>query len=109
MTFASVLIALLAALLPMLVEASTFLRRSEPPTAEEASAQRRAILAELEDALGGEHRQATEARLGPLEDALRPTFAALPKGAGGTVGAPAARYALHRLFVQHQRHDTRCT
>jgi len=85
------------------VNASAFLERSEP-SAEAAGAealqQQRAILAELEEALGSEHRQATEARLGNIEDALRPTFAALPKGIQGTVRAPAARYALHRLFVQ---------
>merc|ERR1740129_1219449 len=93
------LVALHSVLLPTMVTAGTFLP-DMAPNAGEASAQQRAILAELEDALGSEHRQATEARLGPLEDALRPTFAALPKGAGGTVGASAARYALHRLFVQ---------
>merc|ERR1719461_1631678 len=95
--------ALCTFLLPPLVESNAFLRRAEPETvqtADEVSAQQRAILVELEEALGSEHRQATEARLGRLEDALRPTFAALPKGELGTVGAPAARYALHRLFVQ---------
>jgi len=88
---------------PLPADASAFLGRSETsaqPASEEALRRQRAILAELEDALGSEHRQATEARLGRIEDALRPTFAALPKGAEGTVGAPAARYALHRLFVQ---------
>merc|ERR1719330_631858 len=101
MTCAFSLILSLAVGLPPPVEAN--LRGSQlgvTPTAEEASAQQRAILEELEEALGSEHRQATEARLDRLEDALRPTFTALPKGAGGTVGAPAARYALHRLFVQ---------
>jgi len=99
-----VLLALFMGLsLPMPSAASVFLRRSEPGTeaaGAEALRQQRTILAELEDALGSEHREATEARLGRLEDALRPTFTALPKGAEGTVGAPAARYALHRLFVQ---------
>merc|ERR1719330_1535202 len=101
MTCAFSLILSLAVGLPPPVEAN--LRGSQlgvTPTAEEASAQQRAILEELEEALGSEHRQATEARVSRLEDALRPTFTALPKGAGGTVGAPAARYALHRLFVQ---------
>merc|ERR1740129_1190832 len=93
------LVALHSVLLPTMVTAGTFLP-GPAPAGEELLQQQRAILAELEDALGSEHRQATEARLGPLEDALRPTFAALPKGAGGTAGAPAARYALHRLFVQ---------
>merc|ERR1719322_2046750 len=86
----------------MTVHAGTFLERVDPsegPTGADMLQQQRAILAELEDALGSEHRQATEARLGQIEDALRPTFAALPKGVQGTVGAPGARYALHRLFV----------
>merc|ERR1719322_1208044 len=87
----------------MTVHAGTFLERVDPsegPTGADMLQQQRAILAELEDALGSEHRQATEARLGQIEDALRPTFAALPKSIHGTVGAPGARYALHRLFVQ---------
>merc|ERR1719210_2303786 len=87
----------------VLVDASAFLERQEPsagPTGADTFQQQRAILAALEDALGSEHRQATEARLGQIEDALRPTFAALPKSIQGTVGAPGARYALHRLFVQ---------
>merc|ERR1719322_539635 len=87
----------------MTVHAGTFLERAEPGavvTGADTLQQQRAILAELEDALGSEHRQATEARLGQIEDALRPTFAALPKSIQGTVGAPGARYALHRLFVQ---------
>ncbi|CAK0831777.1 unnamed protein product [Prorocentrum cordatum] len=40
------------------------------------------------------------ARLAELEDALRPTFAALPKDAAGGLSRRAVRYALHRLFVQ---------
>ena len=65
------------------VDASTSLRRAEPgaeTTGAEALQQQRAILAELEEALGSEHRRATEARLGQIEDALRPTCAASPQG-----------------------------
>jgi len=60
----------------------------------------RSILSELEDELGVDGRKATEARLSILEGALSATFAALPKNAQGNLGAPSARYALHRLFVQ---------
>uniref|UniRef100_A0A7S1RRV1 Uncharacterized protein n=1 Tax=Alexandrium catenella TaxID=2925 RepID=A0A7S1RRV1_ALECA len=55
---------------------------------------------ELERVLGGEALRAATARSERLEAALRTTFASLPKGEHGTVGASAARYALHRLFVQ---------
>jgi len=41
-------------------------------------------------------------RLDALEDALRSTFAALPKDAAGELGHQAVRYALHRLFVQQR-------
>lgn len=60
----------------------------------------RAILLELEELLGEERRNVTELRMGRLVELLRPSFAALPKNAQGRVGAPAARYALHRLFEQ---------
>jgi hypothetical protein len=42
------------------------------------------------------------ARLSALEDALRSTFAALPKDSAGELGHQAVRYALHRLFVQQR-------
>eukprot|EP00421_Protoceratium_reticulatum_P051233 CAMPEP_0168437940 /NCGR_PEP_ID=MMETSP0228-20121227/41703_1 /TAXON_ID=133427 /ORGANISM="Protoceratium reticulatum, Strain CCCM 535 (=CCMP 1889)" /LENGTH=579 /DNA_ID=CAMNT_0008452189 /DNA_START=15 /DNA_END=1754 /DNA_ORIENTATION=- len=90
--------ALSAVLLADYVDASAFLDRTVSGGPQ--SSWRRGILAELEGALGAEHRRATEARLGQLESMLRPTFAALPKHADGALGAPAARYALHRLFVQ---------
>merc|ERR1719195_2017827 len=35
-----------------------------------------------------------------LEDALRPTIAAMPKSADGKLGHMAVRYVLHRLFVE---------
>merc|ERR1719325_56957 len=59
------------------------------------------ILEQLEEALGANSRAATEVRLQDIEEALRPIFDALPKRfSGGKVGPPAARYALHRLFIQ---------
>jgi len=59
------------------------------------------ILEQLEEALGSNSRAATEVRLQDMEEAMRPIFDALPKRySGGKVGPPAARYALHRLFIQ---------
>jgi len=97
------LLALAALLWP--ADASAFLQPSLPglagdPGLEQEPEQQRAILEELEAALGEGHRRATEARVGRLEGALNGTFAVLPKLAGERVGAAAARYALHRLFVQ---------
>mmetsp|Transcript_21825 Transcript_21825/g.68905 ORF Transcript_21825/g.68905 Transcript_21825/m.68905 type:complete len:618 (+) Transcript_21825:97-1950(+) len=43
-----------------------------------------------------------QARLAQLEDALRATFASLPKNADGRLEHQAVRYALHRLFVQRR-------
>merc|ERR1719361_2833675 len=58
------------------------------------------LLEELEGALGEAHRQVTERRMVRLEDALRPTLAAMPRSADGKLGHMAVRYALHRLFVE---------
>jgi hypothetical protein len=58
------------------------------------------LLAEIEEVLGSEHRRATEARLSRIEEALRPTFRALPKNGQGRLGHAGVRYAMHRLFVQ---------
>eukprot|EP00931_Biecheleriopsis_adriatica_P057109 TRINITY_DN33872_c0_g1_i1.p1 TRINITY_DN33872_c0_g1~~TRINITY_DN33872_c0_g1_i1.p1 ORF type:complete len:555 (+),score=97.69 TRINITY_DN33872_c0_g1_i1:79-1743(+) len=60
----------------------------------------RSILLEVEDQLGREAREFVELKATRLEETLRHTFFALPRNARGAVGAPAARYALHRLFVQ---------
>jgi hypothetical protein len=76
---------------------STFLHRSPQKLTSE---QNSAVLAAIEDALGEKHRQATEVRLAPLEKLLAPTLNALPKNEYGRFGHKAARYALHRLFVQ---------
>merc|ERR1719382_1011950 len=58
------------------------------------------LLEELEGALGEAHRQATERRMVRLEDALRPTIAAMPKNSDGKLEHMAVRYVLHRLFVE---------
>jgi hypothetical protein len=49
--------------------------------------------------VGRDHRLATERRVARLEEALRPTFAALPQE-DGRIGATSVRYLLHRVFVQ---------
>merc|ERR1719379_1150799 len=57
------------------------------------------LLAELEEMVGRDHRLATERRVTRLEEALKPSFAALPQE-GGRIGATSVRYLLHRIFVQ---------
>eukprot|EP00930_Biecheleria_cincta_P026950 TRINITY_DN1893_c0_g1_i6.p1 TRINITY_DN1893_c0_g1~~TRINITY_DN1893_c0_g1_i6.p1 ORF type:complete len:619 (-),score=125.74 TRINITY_DN1893_c0_g1_i6:12-1763(-) len=58
------------------------------------------ILPELEKVMGSDHRRTTEARVANLEEALRSTFVSLPKNERGALRPPAARHALHRLFMQ---------
>jgi len=60
---------------------------------------RATMLDELMAALGSRNH-VTEQRLSRIEDALRPTFLALPKNAHGNLEHAVVRYALHRLFVQ---------
>jgi len=62
--------------------------------------QRVALLSRLEETLGLDHRQATEARLAKTVGHLEATFASLPKNSRGALGAPAARFVIHRYFVQ---------
>jgi len=59
-----------------------------------------ALLDRFEEALGSGQRQATEARLKDITEALAHTFATLPKNERGAIGTAGARYAIHRLFVQ---------
>jgi len=80
-----------------MVEANVFLRRSEFPGGASLDGH---ILAQLEQAMGSDHRVATEARMKSITEALNPIFIALPKNNPGRVGPTSARYALHRLFVQ---------
>lgn len=68
-------------------------RGAAPPSAEP-----KALLAELESALGAQERVIHE--LHEFEEILKGTFKALPKNSRGAVDAPSARYALHRLFIQ---------
>jgi hypothetical protein len=82
-------------------EASAFLRPSAAKSAAPLSAEfEHTLLAEIEAALGADHRRGTENRLDRIETALRQTFAALPKNEYGKLGRSAARYALHRVFLE---------
>eukprot|EP00930_Biecheleria_cincta_P053643 TRINITY_DN3924_c0_g1_i1.p1 TRINITY_DN3924_c0_g1~~TRINITY_DN3924_c0_g1_i1.p1 ORF type:complete len:250 (-),score=48.11 TRINITY_DN3924_c0_g1_i1:109-858(-) len=60
----------------------------------------RSLLLEVEDVLGKDVRSIVEVRAAKLKETLQKSFMALPKNERGAVRAPAARYALHRLFVQ---------
>jgi len=84
------------------VNGNTFLGRlphqnaTDPLSAESE----RALLAELDAALGKGHRHATEKRLKRIEQMLSPMFGAVTKNANGKLGSAAAGYVLHRVFVQ---------
>lgn len=58
------------------------------------------LLQDLETAMGADHRASTERRVARLEEAMRPIFSAMPKNSAGRLSASAARYMLHRVFVQ---------
>merc|ERR1719482_731280 len=83
-------------------DANAFLGRlpHQNATAVLSAASERALLAELEVALGSGHRHATEKRLKRIEQMISPMFGAVTKNANGKVGAAAAGYVLHRVFVQ---------
>jgi len=66
----------------------------------DGSSSNSALLEELEEVMGFDHRQSTEAIVESLEEALRPMFASLPKNSRGALRPSTVRYALHRLFVQ---------
>lgn len=68
-----------------------------------ATAAAASLLEDLSEQLGAERASAVERRALPLEAVLRPILQALPKsGSGNCLGAAAARYALHRVFVQER-------
>lgn len=65
----------------------------------------RALIAEIESALAGNHSGIDEQRLRSLEEELRPIYATLPreipsKSAEGGLGYAAARYLLHQHFLR---------
>jgi len=60
----------------------------------------RTLLAELEDQLDYEHSPDAQAQVREFEEEMKHTFQALPKNTRDAVSAPAARYMLHRLYLQ---------
>lgn len=60
---------------------------------------RATVLEEVIGALGNASR-VTDKRLSGIEAVLKPTFDAMPKNEHGNLEDAAARYVLHRLFVQ---------
>ncbi|CAE7898583.1 unnamed protein product [Symbiodinium microadriaticum] len=60
---------------------------------------RETVLQEVMAALGTGNR-VTDKRLKSIEAVLKPTFVAMPKNEHGKLEDAAARYVLHRLFVQ---------
>jgi len=60
---------------------------------------RETVLQEVMEALGNGNRLTNE-RLKSIEDAARSSFQAMPKNEYGNLEDAAARYMLHRLFVQ---------
>merc|ERR1719181_2056625 len=84
------------------VDANAFLGRlpHQNATAALSAESEHALLAELEVALGGGHRHATEKRLKRIELMIKPMFAAVTKNANGKLDSSAAGYVLHRVFVQ---------
>jgi len=63
-----------------------------------SSTEPKALLVELEQALGTEELALHD--LHEIEEHLEVTFKALPKNGRGAVEAPSVRYALHRFFIQ---------
>jgi hypothetical protein len=86
----------------LLANANTFLGRlpHQNATAALSAESEQALLAELEVALGGGHRHATEKRLKRIEQMISPMFGAVRKNVNGKLGSAAAGYLLHRVFVQ---------
>jgi len=91
---------LLATFLPTSY-AKTFLAMDAALTAESAPEPATpGLLEELESIIGTASRQDVELRAKRLEEAARPMFMSMPKMAEkSTVGPEAARYMLHRIFV----------
>merc|ERR1719498_923981 len=93
-------VAMLICLLVAPVDAGMFLGRQDERGMDAMTlAAKKAILEELEQALGSEHRSFTERRLAKIEEALRPTYNAMPKNANGLLGQSAVSFLLHRVFV----------
>mmetsp|Transcript_54189 Transcript_54189/g.129082 ORF Transcript_54189/g.129082 Transcript_54189/m.129082 type:complete len:565 (-) Transcript_54189:55-1749(-) len=92
----------MAVLLVVLLSCSTFFGSTDAKTFLAMEADLPPVphlLEELERVLGRDHREDVEARALRLEEVMRPTFLALPKDAWGNIGLEAARYLVHRIFV----------
>jgi hypothetical protein len=88
--------------LPSFGDANAFLGRlpHQNATAALSAESEQALLKELEIALGGGHRHATEKRLKRIEQMISPMFGAVSKNSNGKLDSAAAGYVLHRVFVQ---------
>jgi len=88
--------------LATVADANAFLGRlpHQNATAALNAESERALLAELEVALGSGHRHATEKRLKRIEQMLSPMVGAMTKNENGKLDSAAAGYVLHRVFVQ---------
>merc|ERR1740138_1931173 len=95
-------LAILLGSFALLANANTFLGRlpHQNATAALSAESEQALLAELEVALGGGHRHATEKRLKRIEQMISPMFGAVSKNSNGKLDSAAAGYVLHRVFVQ---------
>lgn len=78
-------------------EANAFLGRNleQIQTMDAAS-----LLEQLETLLGSDRRVEAEGRAVRIEDALRATYAAMPKNADGRLNSDTVRYMVHRYFVE---------
>jgi hypothetical protein len=93
---ASMMLRLFASVVVTAQMSSAFRKRMRG--AVQSSTEPKAILAELEQAIGGQEWAMHE--LHEIETDLKVTFKALPKNGRGAVEAPSVRYALHRFFIQ---------
>jgi hypothetical protein len=71
-----------------------------PASSWEAEDLERSLLADIEEALGGDHRRAVEARIKVIEKDIQYVFQVLPKNEYEKLGHSAVRYLLHRFFVE---------
>jgi hypothetical protein len=94
--FASWMLRLFASMVVTAQMSSAF--RKGMRGAVQSSTEPKAILAEPEQAIGGQEWATHE--LHEIETDLKVTFKALPKNGRGAVEAPSVRYALHRFFIQ---------
>lgn len=71
-----------------------------PATSWEASSTLKPLLSEVEESMGATVSTEAQARHAPMEELMRPVYEVMPKNEYGNLGHEAARYFLHRFFVQ---------